>query len=99
MKNYRKSNDSSLKEALESMFKTYKLESKMNQVKLINAWEQAMGPAVAHRTIELKIIDQSLIVTLSSSSLRQELFMNKIKIIESLNEIVGTTVILDIVFK
>lgn len=99
MKNYRKSNDSSLKEALESMFKTYKLESKMNQVKLINAWEQVMGPAVAHRTIELKIIDQSLIVTLSSSSLRQELFMNKIKIIESLNEIVGTTVILDIVFK
>ena len=66
MKNYRKSNDSSLKEAMESMFKTYKLESKMNQVKLINAWEQVMGPAVAHRTIELKIIDQSLIVTLSS---------------------------------
>ena len=99
MKNYRKSNDSSLKEALESMFKTYKLESKMNQVKLINAWEQVMGPAVAHRTIELKIIDQSLIVTLSSSSLRQELFMDKIKIIESLNEIVGTTVISDIVFK
>ena len=99
MKNYRKSNDSSLKEALESMFKTYKLESKMNQVKLINAWEQVMGPAVAHRTIELKIIDQSLIVTLSSSSLRQELFMDKIKIIESLNEVVGATVISDIVFK
>ena len=99
MKNYRKSNDSSLKEAMESMFKTYKLESKMNQVKLINAWEQVMGPAVAHRTIELKIIDQSLIVTLSSSSLRQELFMDKIKIIESLNEVVGTKVISDIVFK
>lgn len=99
MKNYRKSNDSSLKEAMESMFKTYKLESKMNQVKLINAWEQVMGPAVAHRTIELKIIDQSLIVTLSSSSLRQELFMDKIKIIESLNEVVGTKVIADIVFK
>ena len=99
MKNYRKSNDSSLKEAMESMFKTYKLESKMNQVKLINAWEQVMGPAVAHRTIELKIIDQSLIVNLSSSSLRQELFMDKIKIIESLNEVVGTKVIADIVFK
>ena len=99
MKNYRKSNDSSLKEAMESMFKTYKLESKMNQVKLINAWEQVMGPAVAHRTIELKIIDQSLIVTLSSSSLRQELFMDKIKIIESLNEVVGTKVIADITFK
>lgn len=99
MKNYRKSNDSSLKEALESMFKTYKLESKMNQVKLINAWEQVMGPAVAHRTIELKIIDQSLIVTLSSSSLRQELFMDKIKIIESLNEVVGAIVISDITFK
>ena len=99
MKNYRKSNDSSLKEAMESMFKTYKLESKMNQVKLINAWEQVMGPAVAHRTIELKIIDQSLIVTLSSSSLRQELFMDKIKIIETLNEVVGAKVIADIVFK
>ena len=99
MKSYRKSNDSTLKEALESMIKSYRLEDKMNHVKVINAWEKVMGPAVAHRTVEIKIMDQTLVVTLSSSSLRQELFMAKEKIIESLNEEVKAKVITEIVFK
>jgi molybdopterin synthase catalytic subunit len=71
----------------------------MNHVKVINAWEKVMGPAVAHRTVEIKIMDQTLVVTLSSSSLRQELFMAKEKIIESLNEEVKAKVITEIVFK
>lgn len=99
MKSYRKSNDLSLKEALEAMIKSYRLEDKMNQVKLINAWEKVMGPAVAHRTIEIKIIDKTLFVTLSSASLRQELFMAKEKIISSLNEEVNAKVLEDVVFK
>ena len=99
MKSYRKSNDLSLKEALEAMIKSYRLEDKMNQVKIINAWEKVMGPAVAHRTIEIKIIDRTLFVTLSSASLRQELFMAKEKLIQSLNDEVGVKVLEDVVLK
>ena len=99
MKSYRKSNDLSMKEALEAMIKSYRLEDKMNHVRIINAWEKVMGPAVAHRTIEIKVIDKTLFVTLSSASLRQELFMAKEKIISSLNEEVKADVLAEIVFK
>src|SRR4051812_27154298 len=99
MKSYRKSNDLSMKEALEAMIKSYSLEGKMNHVRVINAWEKTMGAAVANRTIEIKIIDKTLFVTLSSASLRQELFMAKEKIIQSLNDEVGARVLEDIVLK
>ncbi len=99
MKSYRKSNDLSMKEALEAMIKSYRLEDKMNHVRIINAWEKVMGPAVAHRTIEIKITDKTLWVTLSSASLRQELFMDKAKVIASLNEEVGVDVLAEVVFK
>ncbi len=99
MKSYRKSNDLTMKEALDAMIKSYRLGDKLNQVKIINAWEKVMGNAVSHRTIEIKIIDSTLVVTLSSSSLRQELFMAKQQIIESLHEEAGAKVLTDIVFK
>ncbi len=99
MKSYRKSNDLTMKEALDAMIKSYRLGDKLNQVKIINAWEKVMGNAVAHRTLEIKIIDSTLVVTLSSSSLRQELFMAKEQILDSLHEEAGAKVLTDIVFK
>ena len=99
MKHFRQSNDLTLKEALEAMVKSFRLEGKMNEVKLINAWEKVMGAAVAHRTTEIKIINKKLYVTLSSAVLRQELFMAREKITISLNEEAGAAVIDEIIFK
>ena len=99
MKYYRQSNDLTMKEAIEAVVKSLRLEGKMNEVKVINAWENVMGAAVAHRTTEIKIIDHKLFVTLSSASLRQELFMAREKICTMLNEEAGANVISEVVLK
>ena len=95
----RKSNDQTLKEAVDSMLKAYRLDDKMRQVKLIDSWDKIMGPTVANRTVEIKIFDKKLFVKLNSASLRQELFQEREKIKNLLNEEAEAVVIDEIVFQ
>ncbi len=95
----RRSNDQTLKEAVDSMLKAYRLDGKLQQLKLIDSWEKLMGPTVAHRTVEIKIYGKKLFVILNSASLRQELFQEREKIIKLLNEEAGAVVIEEIVFQ
>lgn len=95
----RRSNDQTIKEAVDSMLKAYRLDGKLQQLKLIDSWEKLMGPTVAHRTVEIKIYGKKLFVILNSASLRQELFQEREKIIKLLNEEAGAAVIEEIVFQ
>jgi len=95
----RKSNDQTLKEAVDSMLKAYRLDDKLKQVKLVDSWEKIMGPTVANRTVEIKIFDKKLFVSLNSASLRQELFQEREKIKKLLNDEAGGEVIDEVVFK
>lgn len=88
-----------MKEALESMLKTFHLEGKMNEFKLIESWEKIMGPSVANRTTGIKIINKKLYINLNSASLREELFLARQKIASMLNEAAGTEVITEVVFQ
>lgn len=94
-----KNNDRPIKAALDELLKTYHLDEKMGQVKLVNSWEEIMGKAVAHRTTELIIREKKLYVSLSSASLRQELFQSREKILQLLNEAVGIKVIDEVIFR
>jgi hypothetical protein len=95
----RKSNDQSLKEAMEDMLKAYKLDDKLRQFKLVESWEKIMGPSVARRTEEVKFYGKKLFVKLNSASLRQELFQEREKIVKLLNEEAGAVVLEEVVFQ
>ena len=95
----KKNNDRPIKSAVEELLRTYHLDEKMGQVKLVNSWEEIMGKAVAHRTTELIVRDKKLFVSLSSASLRQELFQSRDKILQLLNDAVGTKVIDEVIFR
>ncbi|TAH41585.1 MAG: DUF721 domain-containing protein [Bacteroidetes bacterium] len=95
----KRNNDRPIKAALEELLSSYHLNEKMGQVKLVNSWEEIMGKAVAHRTTELIIRDKKLFVSLSSASLRQELFQARDKILLLLNEAAGAKVIDEVVFR
>lgn len=95
----KKNNDRPIKSAVDELLRTYHLDEKMGQVKLVNSWEEIMGKAVAHRTTELMIRDKKLFVSLNSASLRQELFQSRDKILILLNEAAGSTVINDVIFR
>ena len=75
------------------------LETPLNQYRLVNAWKDVVGPAIARYTRDVFIKNQTLFVLLSSSVLRQELMIGKSRLIKELNERVGAQVITDISFK
>jgi len=95
----RGSSEHSLKEALEQLVKTYKIEGKLNEVKLIQSWARLMGPMIAHRTESVSIRDKKLYVKLSSAPLREELSNARSKIISLLNAEAGAVVIEEIIFQ
>lgn len=93
------SNEKPVGEALKEMLSEYKLDQKFRIHSILNSWGAIMGPAVANRTTGLEVQDGILIVRLSSSSLRQELFQERDVILRRLNTEAGAEVIRDIIFR
>ncbi|MCB0477925.1 MAG: DUF721 domain-containing protein [Crocinitomicaceae bacterium] len=92
----RKSNESTLKEAIDRLLKAYRLEDKMTELTIIERWEQIMGKPIALRTEEVYIQNKTLFVRLNSSVMRSELQNAKAKIIELINKDSGKEVINDV---
>ncbi len=94
-----KHNEHSLKEAIEQLLKTYKLDDRLAEKRLISSWESVMGVMIAKHTTDIYIKHQQLIVSLDSSALRNELSLAKSKIVKMLNETVGKNVINEIILR
>lgn len=94
-----KSNSQSLKEVIQELLKTYRLEGKLNEVKLISSWEKVMGKMIANHTGGIFINKKKLFVKLDSAALRSELSYAKEKIIKMLNDEVGELVIEEVIFQ
>lgn len=92
------SNDQSLGDAIREFLKTYNLERKIQERKLINSWEPIVGPMIARHTKNLYIKNKVLFVKLDSPALSNELSYAREKITKSLNEAAGSEVIKDVKF-
>jgi predicted nucleic acid-binding Zn ribbon protein len=95
----RRSKTISLAEAMKDYIKEMNLEGKLNEVGIINSWEETVGKAIASRTSKIYIRDQVLYVHLNSSVARNELLMFRQTLKEKLNEKAGSEVIKDIVLR
>jgi predicted nucleic acid-binding Zn ribbon protein len=92
-------NEHSIKDAIESLLKTYKLDDRLAERRLINSWEEVMGKMIANHTKDLYVKNGQLIVTLDSAALRNELAMAKSKIIKMMNEAAGKEVINEVILR
>ena len=95
----RRSNTEKLDEILSQELKQNHLDEKLYEVKVIKSWPVVLGENIMNYTSNISFSKKKLYVTLSSSVLRQELFLSRDIIIKSLNENVGANVVQEIVFK
>jgi predicted nucleic acid-binding Zn ribbon protein len=95
----RRSKTISLAEVIKDYLKEMNMEGKLNEVGLINSWEEIVGKAISSRTSNIYIKDKVLYVHLNSSVVRNELLMLRQELMEKLNQKAGTEVIRDIVLK
>lgn len=94
----RKSNEITLKEAIESLLIAYKLTDKLDETRLIASWDKVVGKLIVRHTDDMYVKNRVLFVKLDSAALRNELAMAKSKLIVSLNRTTGKDVIEDIRF-
>jgi len=96
--NMQTSNETTLKDAILMMLKRYRLESGVDEKRLIAAWDSVTGQMISKHTLDLYIKQKKLFVKLDSAALKNELSYAKTKICEKLNEEVGKEIITSVVF-
>lgn len=90
----KRENDSfSIKDLMGGFIKENKLEKGFRKIYVEEAWRKIMGPGVASYTNAVQLQNQTLIISLKSSVLREELSYGKDKIIHMINEEIGEKLI------
>ena len=95
----RRNNAEQIGDVIRFFLRQQGLESPLNEYRLVQAWSDVVGPAMARYTSNLYIKNQILYVHLTSSVLRQELMMGRDILVRNLNEKVGAQVIVNIIFR
>jgi len=75
------------------------LYEKMLEIRIQRAWGEVLGPMIMQYTRTVYVKNRILYVSLSSSVLRSELTLCRERLVKSLNEYAGSSVINDIVIR
>lgn len=93
----KKGNEYTLKQAIDEMLKTYRLDRKLDETRVVNAWEKVVGELISKYTAEVRVRDGILYVTLHSAALKQELMYRRSEIAALLNAECGAEIIREVV--
>ena len=96
MAKYKVSNEQSTGEALSLWLDRYRLRRGTDETRVLQAWDELMGPSIVRQTTKKKVQNQILYVQLESAVVRKELLMVKSKIVSSINEHLGREAIKDV---
>lgn len=72
------------------------LETPLLQKRAIDAWDNIMGAMITRYTGEKFIKNQTLYVKITNPALRQDLSMMRTRIVQRINQAVGSLVITDV---
>lgn len=86
-------------EAIGDFIRQNDLGEKLDEISVINSWEDIVGKAISSRTSKIYIKDHILYVHLKSSVVRNELMMLRNALKEKINGRVGEQLIKDIVLR
>lgn len=94
----KKTNEILLKDAISAFLKDNNLDSKLNETRIISAWEGVVGKLISRHTNQMYIKDRTLFVRVDSAALREELSYQRSKLVKKLNFSAGVEAIDDIRF-
>ena len=95
----KRSNDQPLKEVIQELLDSYHLREKVNEIKLVQNWEQLFGKTIAKYTQKMFVNKKKLYLTISSAPLRQELMYSRDKMVERINEAIEKDFVREVVIR
>jgi len=81
-----KDKDIRIGSVIEAMYKRYRLDAKVNELKIKKDWEDIFGRLIANHTNQIELKGKTLYVTVTNGPLRNELFLQRDLMIAKLNE-------------
>lgn len=88
-----------IKEVIEAMYKKYRLTQKIDEVRLVNAWERITGPLISKHTSEIKLVNKTLYVKFDNPPLKNEMMYRRNTLIDAVNKELGGVVVEKIFIK
>lgn len=93
-------NTQTIGEVLRDFFEdNTELYEKMMEIRIQRAWGEVLGPMVLQYTRLIYVKDRVLYVSLTSAVLRNELLLCRERLVKSLNQYAGSSVIKDLVLR
>jgi len=93
-----RSNEISLKDAIDQLLNAYKLKPKLDETKLTERWGNIVGEMIRKHTLQIFVKNKKLYIKLDSSVIRQEMMYSKSTIIDKVNAELGGRIVEEIVF-
>lgn len=95
----KRQNDQLLKDVIAELLQAYNLKEKTNEVRLLQQWETLFGKTISKYTDKVFVSNKKLYVHISSAPLRQELSYAKEKMVQRINEAIGSDFIREVVIR
>ena len=95
----RRSNTQSLSDILKEYIKQNRLDRRLKEVDIVQGWEDLLGKTIAGYTRNIYIRNGILYVEISSSVVKNELFMMREELCKRINQNAGQEIISKIIFK
>ena len=95
----RLSNESSISDVLNEFIQSNKLQPRIDQIAVKEAWKNLMGNGVNNYTKNIMLKNNTLYVELTSAVLREELSYGKDKIVKMINEELRRDVVTAVVLR
>lgn len=86
-------------EIIDEFLKAEHLDTQLNEQRACAIWPQVVGYGINRYTVSRDVRDGVMYVRLSSAALRNELMLNRSRLVQHINEALGREVIHDIVFQ
>ena len=83
---YNDRNSVTISQALDLMIRELKLQPKLDEARIQQAWKRLMGEPIARYTKSIYLKNNKLFLKIDSPALKNELFYSRDKIKELLNE-------------
>ena len=93
----RKSDTTPIKEVIEELFKSYHIDRKFNQTRIISTWEKITNKTIAKRTNKIFFKNNVMFVEFSSAPLKNEISLKKSKLLHLLQKEFGKDVVEELI--
>ncbi|MDX2002685.1 MAG: DUF721 domain-containing protein [Chitinophagales bacterium] len=94
-----RSNEKTLKEAIQDLVNSYRLKDKMQETRIVTGWEELMGKTIARCTQDVYLQRSTLVICLTNATVRNELLYSREKIKDMVNEFVGEELVKEVVVR